>query len=281
MITAQDRFVTKASGIQEPFDIEKLRLSLQRAGATEQAIERILTDTLNEYTPGISTRKIYKRAFKFLRKKEKPHAARYKLKQAIMELGPSGFPFERLVGALLDSLGYTSQVGQIVQGRCVQHEIDVVAHRAGMHILVECKYHNQPGRISDVKVPLYIKARFDDIRERWEQEHQPQYLFDKGWIFTNTRFSADALKYGTCAGLKLISWDFPAKENLRELIDHSGLFPLTSLTSLSKTEKQQLLTQGLVLCKEVLQNPASLLQAGIPLPRHKAIYLEVEALLTE
>ena len=48
-----------------------------------------------------------------------------KLKQAIMELGPSGFPFEQFVAELLKCRGYQIKVGVIVEGHCVNHEIDV------------------------------------------------------------------------------------------------------------------------------------------------------------
>ena len=44
-----------------------------------------------------------------------------------MELGPSGFPFEKLVGKILEQEGFETRVGVIVQGNCVQHEVDVIA----------------------------------------------------------------------------------------------------------------------------------------------------------
>lgn len=46
-----------------------------------------------------------------------------------------------------------------------------------------------------------------------------------------------AIKYGSCAGLNLLSWDFPKGNSLREQIDASGLYPLTYLTTLSLNEK--------------------------------------------
>jgi hypothetical protein len=282
----QPTLITKASGRQEAFDAEKLRRSLVKAGASERLIEQILDEVLPQLYPGMPTKKIYRLAFTRLRKATKPSAARYKLKQAIMELGPSGFPFERLVGALLVAQGYQVQVGQLMQGRCVQHEVDVVAEQKGVQLLVECKYHNHQGRVSDVKVPLYIKARFDDIRHQWEDEHaaagqEGRQFFErthKGAIFCNTRFTSDAQQYGSCAGLLLVSWDFPQGGSLRELVDSARLYPLTSLTSLSRAEEQRLLERGLVLCRELLGQEALLLEIGVQPRRLKGVLEEIEQL---
>jgi hypothetical protein len=278
--------ITKASGEQELFDSKKLAQSLRRAGASDILIEQILAEVLPQLYPGMPTKKIYRLAFTRLRKITKPSAARYKLKQAIMELGPSGFPFERLVGALLAAQGYQVQVGQFMQGRCVQHEVDVVAEQKGIQLLVECKYHNHQGRVSDVKVPLYIKARFDDIRHQWEDEHaaagqEGRQFFErthKGAIFCNTRFTSDAQQYGSCAGLLLVGWDFPPKGSLQELIDNTRLYPLTSLTSLSRAEEQRLLERDLVLCRELLGQEALLLEIGVQPRRLKGVMEEIEQL---
>jgi len=149
--------VTKASGATEPFSIKKLRNSLERAKATSEEINSIIDELLPKLYQGISTKKIYSDAFRLLRNQSKPHAARYYLKRGIMELGPSGFPFEKFIGELFKHQGYMVQVGAIVQGKCVKHEIDVIAEKENQIILMECKFRNQPGISVDVKIPLYIQ----------------------------------------------------------------------------------------------------------------------------
>ncbi|MBN2733010.1 MAG: hypothetical protein JXR26_11325, partial [Balneolaceae bacterium] len=75
--------VTKASGEQEPFDEDKLRRSLAHAGASKEIIDQVC-DFVNEMLyDGISTKKIYKQAFKLLREISDRMAGRYKLKEAI------------------------------------------------------------------------------------------------------------------------------------------------------------------------------------------------------
>jgi Holliday junction resolvase len=270
--------ITKASGEQVPFVIGKLVASLQRSGATEEVAKHIADSLVPQLTPGISTRKIYRLAFGMLRKRSKPAAARYRLKQAIMDLGPSGFPFERFVARLLERDGYRTQVGVVVEGKCVKHEVDVIADKEGRRYLVECKYRNTRGKVSDVKVPLYIRSRFVDVEHTWRHEPGGEKRTHIGWVVTNTRFTSDAMDYGTCAGLRMVGWDQPATGSLKERIDRSGLYPLTCLSSLTKAEKERLLEQGLVLARDLSERPEALEAAMIKAPRMANVLAEVQDL---
>jgi Restriction endonuclease/ATP cone domain len=270
--------ITKASGETALFSTEKLRHSLKRSGADEDTISEIIHKVQDMLYEGITTKKIYKLAFDLLKKQSRHVAAKYKLKQAIMELGPSGFPFEKFFAAILSHQGYVVKVGEIVKGKCVNHEIDVIAEKENQHFMIECKYHNQLGTISNVKIPLYIQARFKDVEAAWVNIPGHGTKFHQGWVVTNTRFSDDAKQYGVCAGLKLIGWDYPFKENLKDMIDTMGLYPLTCLTTLTKREKVYLLEKNVVLCKEICHNPQLLKSAGITDERIKGILEEGTAL---
>lgn len=197
------------------------------------------------------TKKIYREAYRLLRRFSRSSAARYKLKRAIMELGPSGFPFEHYFSELLKSRGYEVTTGVWVEGYCVSHEIDVVAQKEGKRIMVECKFHNHQGYYSDVKVTLYIDARYRDILRKSQKHPDEIPTFHQCWIVTNTRFSEEGLKYAQCAGLYLLSWDYPAEDSLKKWIDVTGLYPITCLTVLNKREKQQLLDRGIVLAGDI------------------------------
>lgn len=263
--------VIKANGEKVPFLIEKLANSLRRANAREEYIQEILEKVSSEIFDGITTKKIYKMAFKMLKSKSRISASRYKLKKGLMELGPTGFPFEKFVGKLMEHEGFKTEVGVIVRGNCVQHEIDVIAQKDNHHYMIECKYHSEQGRFCNVKIPLYINSRFLDVEKQWEQQKGHENKLHKGGIYTNTRFSTDAIQYGKCVGLLMTSWDYPFGNGLKERIDSSGLHPLTVLTTLSKSEKTKLLDKGIVLCKEIDENPSILDQVGIPKSRHKNI----------
>jgi hypothetical protein len=199
----------------------------------------------------MSTHKVYQMAYSILRKKSSEVAGKYRLKKAIFELGPTGYPFERFVGELLKYQGYQVQVGQIVKGHCVDHEVDVIAEKENKKFMIECKFHQAPGKKSDVKVSLYIQSRFLDIEKQWNKQPKENLRFHQGWIVTNTRFTDDAVRFGQCAGLKLISWDYPEQGSLKQRIDIAGLHPITALNSLTKKEKQEILNMDIVLCRNL------------------------------
>lgn len=255
--------IVKAFGKLEEFSPEKLKKSLQRSGATADHISSVVKEISSQVQEGMTTKEIYRRAFQLLRQYSPPQAARYKLKQAINELGPSGFPFEMYVAVLLQEEGYKTIVSTIIAGHCVKHEIDVTAEKDEKHFMIECKFHNGQGTHCDVKIPLYIQSRFLDVERKWKEMPGHQNKFHQAWVFTNTRFTDDAIKYGTCMAMALVSWDYPSGLSLRDRINKSGLHPLTCLTTLTSHEKKSLLDKRIVLCKDICRQPELLKQIGI------------------
>ncbi len=273
--------VTKSNGEKVPFDADKLRGALQHAGARPEQVEEALMLVLQNIYDGISTRKIHQIAYRILKKRSHHVAGRYRLKKAMLELGPSGYPFEKFVGKLLDARGYTTQVDQIIQGQCITHEVDVVARNNREQIMVECKYHSDVKRKSDVKVALYIHSRFLDVSGAWHQAQPDEKISYTGMVVTNTRFTDDATQFAECAGLKLVSWDYPKGNSLKEWIDRTGLHPLTSLSLLKKSEKQFLLEKGVVLCRDLKDYTHLLQQLGMNSQKIHRVLAEADALIHE
>jgi hypothetical protein len=270
--------IIKANGERSIYEPKRLLNSLLKSGAAREEANEIVNIISSDLYPGISTKKIYRKAFNLLKSKSRFLAARYNLKNAIMQLGPSGYPFEKFIGQLLKYQGYSIEVATIVQGKCVAHEVDVIAQKDDQHFMIECKYHNQPGTVSDVKIPLYINSRFIDVAEQWQTLPGHKGKFHQGWVVTNTRFTLDAIQYGACAGLRLIGWDHPSKGSLKDLIDTLGLYPVTCLTSLTIAEKKALLERNIVLCHELRSNETVLIELGIRPPKLKAILDECDNL---
>ncbi|MBA9079212.1 MULTISPECIES: restriction endonuclease [Rufibacter] len=274
MTKPKNVLVTKSSGETAAFSYQKLKKSLAAAGASEAIINTIIPQVEGLLYQGIPTRQIYKKAFALLKGKPGALAARYKLKNAIMELGPSGYPFERFIGELLKSQGYQVSVGQIMKGQCVNHEIDVIATKGYQYFIIECKFHNQSTYQCDVKIPLYIHSRFRDVEAELRKKSGREDLFYQGWVVTNTRFTLDAITYGQCAGLHLLGWNYPEGNSLKELIEKTGIYPLTTLTTLTSFEKQHLLQEKMVLCKDICQKPYLLEELGIGGERLRRILRE-------
>lgn len=270
--------IKKASGETEPFSQEKLEISLRRAGAGEETIAQVVNEIKQWIQDGVSTHKIYTKAFDLLQKKKGGMAARYKLKRAILELGPTGFPFEHFIGQIMKHQGFEVQTGQIIQGHCVQHEVDVVATNHEIQYLMECKFHNSQEKISNVQVPLYIRSRMDDIINKRKNESEYSGLNFQGWVVTNTRFSSDALQYGKCSGLKLLSWDYPENNSLKDLIEKFRIFPITTLAHLTQKQKIMLAQKGIVMCRQLLQKSDEIDALGLTQSKKKKLIEEMEAL---
>ena len=274
--------VKKSSGIEEIFSYQKLIISLKKAGATPILAQKILNEILPKIHDGISSRKIYQIAFRLLKKHNGKDgvAARYNLKRSIFSLGPGGYIFEKYISKLLAYQAYEVQTGIFIEGLCVKHEIDVQAVNEKECILIECKYHNKQGVKSGVQTPLYIHARFNDIKAKWKQDNKYQNLSIEGWIITNTQFSEDALQYGNCSGLRLISWKQVGENNLARFIEGKKMFPITCLTNLTNDEKSFLLENDVILCVELAENMQILSSyKNISKNKYRKIKTEIDNLL--
>ncbi len=248
------KIVKKNSGDLEPFDVGKFQRSIRRAGANESQVRDLTRKVLDNHQL-TTTRDIYAFAYEYLRQENPPIAARYSLRNAISSLGPSGFPFEQFAAAIFKALGYEVETDLIVRGKCVQHEIDVLLQKNGELSFAECKFHHEHLKV-DIKVPLYIKARYDDVAA-----HNKEYK--TAWVITNTKFTTDAQAYAECVGLHLLGWNYPINNSLERIIDRLGLHPITILTSLSNKQKQQLLEQKVVLCQNMAQQRTTLKSIGL------------------
>ncbi len=182
-----------------------------------------------------------------------------------MEFGPTGYPFEDYVAEILKSEGYKTDVRQILKGKCISHEVDIVAQKNNIKSIIECKFHNSMGTHTQVHVSLYTKARFDDLMD--------MHKLNDVWLVTNTRITPDALSYALCSNIKVISWNYPANEGLRDLIEKSKLHPITVLTTLSQSQKQSLLNNHIVLCKNISGNLELL---NLPEEKKKSVLQEAE-----
>ncbi len=254
--------ITKADGKRELFEESKLVDSLKNAGGNDQIIEEILDHISKETYDGMPTSEIYSHAFKLLREHSMPMAVKYSLRRALSELGPDGFPFEKYISRIFNAWGYETLTDQTVLGICVSHEMDIVAWNPEKLIMVEAKFHNELGMKSDMKVVLYIKARFDDLRATTFDYGGVRKL-DEGWLITNTKFTDQAIKYGECNGMRLLGWNYPTKGNLQDIIEELHLHPFTCLASLSNVHKKALLAKGVILCTDILKNPHLLQEIGM------------------
>lgn len=260
--------VVKRSGEVEEFDPGKARNAIVRAGASPDEADRVLEKVEPHLYDGITTEELYRRIRAQL---PSPKAQRYSLKKAIMLLGPDGHAFESLMGRLFERMGYEVRVRQIMKGRCVEHEVDLIILKDGIRSVVECKFHNSLGTKSTIQEALYTWGRFLDLKDG--------NGLDMPWLVTNTRFSSDVVRYGKCMGMHLIGWKYPEDGGLEQLIDRVKLYPVT-LLDLRRSEQRTLIGHDFVVCQDILLRKGELLSM-LPRDAGERILRKAEDLLRD
>jgi len=271
--------IKKAFGKTEPFEVSKLKASLKNAGAEDDVIKKIAADIQTWVYDGVTTREIYARAYKLFYKQSGHKASRYKLKKALFDMGPTGYPFEHFVGELFRLRGYEVQVGRLVEGVTISHEMDVIATKNGEQNLMECKFSRDQGSRLSIQVPLYVHSRVNDIVEKRQQQPEYKDFSFTPWVVTNARFSSDSLEYSRCKGIKLLGWDYPKDNALKDLIEREKIFPLTIMQHLNKKQKQQLMEDGIVTCAQLMNDPDKLNPLGLSKKKQSAVKKELEEII--
>ncbi len=242
--------VVKAGGEVEEFQINKLIESLTRSGASREEAEEI-GNIIKERIPDyITTNLIYKYAKELLKKLNHSYASRYSLKKAMLRLGPSGYPFERFLANLLNFYDFETHVDVIEEGKCISHEIDVLAFKEDLVVAIECKYHSSPSRASDSKVAMYVNSRFKDLEEPLKKKYRKDKF--EGWLVTNTRLTNEAKRFARCYNFRSIAWRYPEDGGLEKMIEKKHLFPITTLIGIKQNLLKTLLEHNIILVRHFL-----------------------------
>jgi ATP cone domain len=101
-------FVIKANGEKVPFNSNKVISTCIRAGANRKLARKVSEEVSLQIHDGMRTREVYRLVLALLSQFEDGGITshRYRLKEAIMQLGPAGFLFENYVSRILEDHGY-------------------------------------------------------------------------------------------------------------------------------------------------------------------------------
>lgn len=250
-LTRKRILVIKADGSRMSFEISKVMSTCIRAGASQAAANRIAHSVFDQSYDGIRTKEIYRLVLAALAQEtDSPGIQhRYRLKESLMLMGPAGFAFEAYIRQLLELNGYNIEAaGTMVIGRCIEHEIDIIAisRQSNEKLLVECKYHNTPGIRTGLKESLYTHARFLDVKEGNDRS------FDGEMLVTNTNVTDEVVRYSSCIGQKVLSWRYPLHSGLEKMIEDKGLYPVTMLR-LSASELAAFSQANFMIAKDLLE----------------------------
>lgn len=265
--------IYKANGDVETYSRAKLYNSLKRTGLSNREASLITNKVGNEVCEGCKTRDIYHKTLKLVKERSSVAAVNYSLKRSLFDLGPTGYHFEQFVGRYFEELGFEIETCLTLQGRWVKHEVDVVAKKNGKRYFAECKFHNRKGIKNDIKTALYVKARWDDLREGPEGQNLHGF-----YLTSNTAFTLDAVTYAEGCGLKLLGVNAPVHESFLDQIKRLHLYPVTSLRRLNKHQKRILLDQKILVAIDLPQHLNALLKLGLTDQEIESILAEIELL---
>jgi len=243
--------ISKTDGTKEPFNTSKFCLSIRKAGAPRDVADAICKNVSQKIPPNASTNVVFRKALKYLMKDNADVAARYSLRRGLEALGPAGFIFEQYFEIVLQAYGFTTKRDVIMRGKCVSHEIDVIASVGSKRFLVEAKYHNVAGLKTHVDVIMYADARLIDIVKAEPEKEQKEYEYGM-WVVTNTKFTDAAIQYARCRGIRLTGWNYPRGESLEDIIADKKLYPVTVLPSLPKLLLPMLAQKNIILAQDLL-----------------------------
>ncbi|HLW58022.1 MAG TPA: restriction endonuclease [Bacteriovoracaceae bacterium] len=266
-------YIYKSSGGIEPFSRKKLFQSLKRSGLSTEKCNRITNQIYREIKQGDNTKNIYEKALRLVNKESHYAAVQYSLKKAIFELGPAGHYFEKYVARYFNAIGFYTQIGVTLEGRWVNHEVDIVAVKDKEKFYVECKFHNKIGRKNDIKTALYVKSRWEDLKKGPEGKNLSGF-----YLVSNTAFSKDAIRYSEGTGLRLLGVNAPSDKPFLEEIKEMQLYPVTSLKRLTRSLKNYLLSKDVLLAEEVVTQIPILERFGMGEEEVEAVLLEIELL---
>ena len=238
--------VKKHSGEIVSYNRGKLVSSLKNSGATKEVAEQIIQEVESQFYNGITSREIFKIAFKKLKSYSKAHAARYNLKNGILKLGPAGFYFEKFIARIFELENYQTVTNVFLEGNCISHEIDLIVKKELHLAMIECKFHGSQEAKTDVKVPMYILSRFNDVKNINYTVFNQKENIDKCWLVTKNKFTSEAIKFGECSGLNLLSWNYPLGNSLKDFVSKYNVYPITCLTTLTQVEKEILLLENIL-----------------------------------
>jgi len=204
----------------------------------------------SELYDGIPTREIIRRVYRYLAEYRPQLEGQADLRQALALLRPKP-DFERYVARLLTEYGYNTVGPLILRGRCVEHEIDVVARRGGETVYVEVKHHASPHIFTGLDIFLQAKATFQDLVEGYAAGLD-KISIQRAMVVCNTKLSDHARQYAGCAQIEHICWKSPPERSLEKLIEERKLYPITMLKMLDTETEEKLGDAGVILLSELL-----------------------------
>lgn len=205
--------VIKYSGLKQVYDRNKVLQSLIKSGVGQAQALSVIEEVDKQLPAVVTTRDLYKAVYRTVHKHGAVDSAKiYRIREAFSKI--DSIEFEKIIANLFSARNINSTWNQMVLGKCIEHQIDVIADNR----LIEVKRHSNPHRETGLGDVVELWGRLLDINEN------PDNKFLNAVLVTNGKFSEHAKKFSMCRKIGLLGWRY----------NSSGLFNnnLTGLESI-------------------------------------------------
>jgi len=241
--------IKKADGRLEPYDGSKvirtaLHLGLDRADA--EKLEKEVSEKVYEGMPTSQILSIIQE----LAKEFRPEVAHMRdLREAISAMRPKP-DFEEYARIVLREAGYLVELGRVLEGRCVSHEIDGIAFKGDEVFAVEVKHHVNHHTYTGLGTLVELWGTLEDLREGYRLGFH-SYAFTSAILVCNTKISLHAERYARCKGIMYMGWRYPRAFALSDIVSRKKLYPVTMLKEISGEKLTRLGDQGIVTLNQL------------------------------
>ncbi|WP_455369089.1 ATP cone domain-containing protein [[Eubacterium] cellulosolvens] len=250
-------FVIKVDGSTESFDRRKVVRTCIRMGASEEIAETIAKKIEEKIYDGIESRKILQMIFSSMRR-YRPICRHIIDLRKSLSLIKSKPDFEFYIQELFREYGYTVLSNQIIQGKCVEHEVDALIKKDGKTTIVEVKHHSDYHKPTGLDEARIARAVYEDVKEGFENGSNDLKI-DHVMIISNTKLSEHAKRYVKCRKIGHIGWSYPRHYDLQTMIEEKKLYPVSIMRGLKTQVRESLASNGIVMIKQLLKmNPEEL-----------------------
>lgn len=240
-------FVIKFDGRKERFNKNKIIRTCVNAGVKRDEATAISEKIAKRMSNGIHTEDIYRMIIDEISAKQ---SRLFQLREAIAKLDSQSF--EIYVKRILESNGYKCEWNKLFDGKCIQHQVDIVAEKAGKKYIVECKHHRNQHRYLGLGIALQVQARLEDILDKGHA--------CEAWLVTNTKFSEHAKVYSDKKGISLTGWKYKDGLALDRLIHGGKVYPVTLLDA-SNDIRRKLLANRMIIINDIAEADKKLVSA--------------------
>lgn len=244
-------YVVKADGSKQLFNKRKIIRTCIKLGASPSLARKIASKIEENAYDGITTREILREIYEELGKHDPIFKFQMDLRESLSLLKPKP-DFEQYTRIILSEIGFKVIPGQIIRGKCIDHEIDAIAFKENKTYLIEVKHHYNHHTLTGLDVVRILWAVYEDVKEGYKLGLHDLNI-NGAMVVSNTKFSHHAIKYAECKGIEYLGWKIPIGKGIESIIEERKLYPVTYLKGLSREIIDRLTANKIITLKKLIQ----------------------------